>query len=177
MMIKIMKNQAFLKNIGVQVAMFIGVLLASQAYAQNTKAKANTKPDCKVELVQKSDAEWRKQLSAVQYAVARKAGTERAFTGEYWDNHDKGIYKCVCCDFDLFSSDTKFESGTGWPSFYKPINECSVENKVDASHGMVRTEVVCNRCKAHLGHVFDDGPKPTGLRYCMNSVSLKFVKK
>jgi len=172
-----MKNQAFLKSISVQVAMFVGILLANQAYAQNTKAKANTKPDCKVEVIQKSDAEWRKQLSAVQYAVARKAGTERAFTGEYWDNHDKGTYKCVCCDFDLFSSDTKFESGTGWPSFYKPINECSVENKVDASHGMVRTEVVCNRCKAHLGHVFDDGPKPTGLRYCMNSVSLKFVKK
>jgi len=165
-----MKNQKFWKSIVIMVC----VLMAGQTYAQN---KAKAKPDCKIEVVQKSEAEWKKELSPVQFAVARKAGTERAFTGEYWDNHEKGIYKCVCCDLDLFSSDTKFESGTGWPSFYKPLNECSVENKVDAGHGMVRTEVVCNRCKAHLGHVFDDGPKPTGLRYCMNSVSMKFVKK
>lgn len=152
------------------------IFLACQGYSQ--KDKKNTKtPDCKIEVVKKTDAEWKKQLNAEQFYVARKAGTERAFSGIYWDNHEKGTYKCIGCDLELFNADTKFESGTGWPSFWKPVNECAIEERTDTSYGSVRTEVVCNRCKSHLGHVFDDGPKPTGLRYCLNSASLKFVKK
>ena len=126
--------------------------------------------------VSKTDAEWKKQLSPEAFQVARKEGTETAFTGKYWDNHEQGIYKCVCCGQDLFSSATKFESGTGWPSFYQPLNKEVVEEHTDSDFGMSRTEVLCSRCGAHLGHVFEDGPKPTGLRYCMNSASLDFVK-
>ncbi|MFN7119236.1 MAG: peptide-methionine (R)-S-oxide reductase MsrB [Saprospiraceae bacterium] len=126
--------------------------------------------------IEKSEAEWKKQLTADEFYVLRKAGTERAFTGEYWDNHDKGVYVCRACELPLFNADTKFESGTGWPSFWKPIREGHVLNKEDRSYGMVRVENVCGRCGSHLGHVFEDGPEPTGLRYCMNSISLKFIK-
>ena len=126
--------------------------------------------------VVKSDEEWRHQLSPEAFAVTRHDGTERAFTGAYWDLHDKGLFRCVCCGTALFSSDTKFESGTGWPSFWEPIAQQNVETTEDNTFGMRRIAVSCRRCGAHLGHVFPDGPKPTGLRYCMNSISLEFKK-
>ena len=127
--------------------------------------------------VQKTDAEWREQLSSEQYQVCRQAGTEPAFTGKYWDCKEDGIYRCVCCGNELFDSDTKFDSGTGWPSFWKPIAEGRVRTEEDRSLGMLRIEVLCARCDAHLGHVFPDGPKPTGERYCMNSASLDLASR
>jgi len=127
--------------------------------------------------VKKSDAEWRQLLTPEQFQVARGKGTERAFTGAYWDDHTPGTYACVCCGQELFTSETKFDSGSGWPSFWTPIAPERVTVESDRSHGMVRTEALCSRCDAHLGHIFEDGPRPTGLRFCMNSASLKLVPK
>ncbi|WP_304237526.1 peptide-methionine (R)-S-oxide reductase MsrB [Jiulongibacter sediminis] len=161
-----MKNLIFLFVLG---------LLSCNSSAQ--KGASVDRSNCDIEKVTKTDAEWKNQLNDLQYRVARQAGTERAFTGIYWDNKKEGIYNCIGCGLPLFDSKTKYKSGTGWPSYYQPIDPCNVKIIRDTSLGMVREEVVCARCDSHLGHVFPDGPKPTGLRYCMNSASLSFVEK
>ena len=165
-----------MKKIALMMTLLTGALVAFQSCnAQEHQGQEESiTPEFEGEKVIKTPEEWAKILSADEYKVLRNQGTERAFTGEYWDNHEKGEYLCRACGLPLFSSETKFESGTGWPSFYAPIKENNVGLRVDNSFGMSRSEVVCNRCESHLGHVFEDGPKPTGLRYCMNSISLKF---
>jgi peptide-methionine (R)-S-oxide reductase len=171
-----MNRREFLKSgtlLGTLLAI-TGVSLTSMSNAQKALVKQTDK--LPFEKVIKTNAEWKKLLTPEQYRITREAGTERPYTSPLTDLEDKGIYACVCCDLPLFSSETKFHSGTGWASFYSPIEKINVLEKVDKSLFETRTEVLCNRCDAHLGHVFDDGPKPTGLRYCMNGVALKFVK-
>lgn len=165
----------------------MGMLLAaatlvacSQTELSPEASDAESEPGPKKEaiaIVSKSDAEWKKELTEKQFEVTRKQGTERAFTGKYWNTKTAGVYRCVCCGQELFSSDTKYDSGTGWPSFWKPLSKDTVATETDRDLGYARTEVHCSRCEAHLGHIFDDGPEPTGLRYCLNSASLDLDPK
>lgn len=155
------------------ILLFLGII---SGCAQSQKKEMSTASAQASEYLKITDQDWKKRLSADQYYVLREKGTERAFTGELWDNHEHGVYYCAGCHQKLFASETKFESGTGWPSFYEPVVPSAINEERDISYGMIRTEVVCSQCGGHLGHVFNDGPDPTGLRYCMNSVSMVFEK-
>lgn len=166
-------NQSMKKLLFLLAILPLGIAGCAQQATENTATTQPADKGMETEVV-KTDAEWKQQLDKQAYHVLREQGTERPFSGAYYNNHDKGTYSCAGCSQPLFTSDEKFDSGTGWPSFWQPANTTCVASDADETHGMVRTEVHCSRCGGHLGHVFDDGPKPTGLRYCINSVSLDF---
>ncbi len=163
----------YMKRLLAGIVVVLALVLSFYVGAQ-TPAGPARKESGKVDTVTKSDEEWKKELAPDVYAVTREKATERPFTGKYWNLNDKGVYSCACCGQELFTSDTKFDAGCGWPSFWNAVDDGRIRTADDISHGMVRTEIMCARCGAHLGHLFDDGPEPTGKRYCVNSASLEF---